>query len=65
MAAPKAHERDRELLTLLRKWKGVEATTIKSCDSHHYYTDECDQERFPKTRSNPAADHRQHDQNGL
>ena len=33
MAAPKAHERDRELLTLLRKWKGVEATTIKSCDS--------------------------------
>ncbi|HTZ16975.1 MAG TPA: hypothetical protein VMB78_00915 [Dissulfurispiraceae bacterium] len=33
MAAPKAHERERELLALLRKWKGVEATTIKSCDS--------------------------------
>ncbi|HMK50122.1 MAG TPA: ferritin-like domain-containing protein [Dissulfurispiraceae bacterium] len=33
MAAPKAHVRDRELLSLLRKWKGIEATTIKSCDS--------------------------------
>ncbi len=33
MAAPKAHERDRELLTLLRKWKNVETMTIKSCDS--------------------------------
>jgi len=33
MPAPKAHERDRELLALLRKWKGVEATTIRSCDA--------------------------------
>ncbi|HMK61702.1 MAG TPA: hypothetical protein VK452_11240 [Dissulfurispiraceae bacterium] len=33
MAAPKAHARDRELLTLLRKWKGIEAATIKNCDS--------------------------------
>ena len=33
MAAPKAHARDRELLALLRKWKGVEAITIKSCDT--------------------------------
>jgi bacterioferritin (cytochrome b1) len=33
MAAPIAHARDRELLALLRKWKGVEASTIKSCDS--------------------------------
>jgi bacterioferritin (cytochrome b1) len=33
MAAPKAHARDRELLALLRKWKGVEASTIKSCNA--------------------------------
>jgi bacterioferritin (cytochrome b1) len=33
MAAPKAHARDRELLALLRTWKGVEASTIKSCDA--------------------------------
>jgi len=38
-----------------KKMERVEATTIKSCDSilkrrriHHDYTDECDQERFPK-----------------
>jgi len=33
MAAPKAHARDRELLALLRKWNGVEASTIKSCNA--------------------------------
>jgi bacterioferritin (cytochrome b1) len=33
MAAPKARARDRELLALLRKWKGIEASTIKSCDT--------------------------------
>jgi len=33
MTAPKAHARDRELLALLRKWKGVEASTIKSCNA--------------------------------
>lgn len=33
MALSKAASRDRELLSLLRKWKGVEETTVKSCDA--------------------------------
>lgn len=33
MAVSDARARDKELLSLLRKWKGVEATTIKSCDA--------------------------------
>jgi hypothetical protein len=33
MAATNARTRDKELLSLLRKWKGLEATTIKSCDA--------------------------------
>ncbi len=31
MALKKAETRDREMLTLLRKWKGLEETTIRSC----------------------------------
>ncbi|HSW64533.1 MAG TPA: hypothetical protein VLH56_14690 [Dissulfurispiraceae bacterium] len=33
MTTSDARARDKELLGLLRKWKGVEATTIKSCDA--------------------------------
>lgn len=33
MALEKVASRDRELLGLLRKWKGVEETTVKSCDA--------------------------------
>lgn len=33
MAATSARVRDRELLAMLRKWKGLEASTIKSCDA--------------------------------
>lgn len=33
MAASSARVRDRELLSLLRKWKGLEASTVKSCDA--------------------------------
>ncbi|HWR89528.1 MAG TPA: hypothetical protein VN260_04680 [Dissulfurispiraceae bacterium] len=32
MALEKVAERDRELMTLLRKWKSIEDTTIKSCE---------------------------------
>jgi len=31
MALEKVASRDREMLSLLRKWKGLEETTIKSC----------------------------------
>lgn len=33
MALEKVAARDREMLTLLRKWKGLEDRTIKSCDA--------------------------------
>ncbi|MEW5745324.1 MAG: hypothetical protein AB1805_07815 [Nitrospirota bacterium] len=33
MALEKVAARDRELLTLLRKWKGIEETTIRNCDA--------------------------------
>ncbi|MHB8881197.1 MAG: hypothetical protein ACYC69_06760 [Thermodesulfovibrionales bacterium] len=33
MALAKASERDKNLLTLLRQWKGLEDITIKSCSS--------------------------------
>lgn len=33
MAVTSARARDKELLSLLRKWKGLEATTVKSCDA--------------------------------